>query len=66
MSFCCTTNTVKPDVRSGGSRMVQIQKVGVKLQTLKSEDKTTIRFDSGGIDAIVSFKIVKIIKLHQF
>ena len=41
----------------GGRRLVQIQKMGVKLQTLKSGGKTTIRFESGGMDAIVPVEL---------
>lgn len=53
MSFRPRTNTVKPGVKTEGNRLPHFQKVRVKLQTLKSEGKTTIGFESGGMDAIV-------------
>ena len=52
MPFSLQLTPLKPAVRSGGTQLIQIQKVGVKLQTLKSEGKTAIGFQSGGIDAI--------------
>ena len=40
MSFFLPLTLLKQDVRSGDTRLIQIQKVGVKLQTLKSGGKT--------------------------
>jgi hypothetical protein len=53
MSFSLQLTPLKLAVRSGGTRLLQIQKVRVKMQTLKSEGKTAIDFESGGIDAII-------------
>ena len=58
MFFSLQLTPLKPAVRSGGTQLLQIQKVGVNLQTLKSGGKTTIGFESGGIDAIVPFLYV--------
>ena len=52
MSFFLQLTPLKPAIRSGGTRLIQIQKVGVKLQTLKSEGKTAIGFESGGTHTI--------------
>lgn len=56
MSFRPRTNTVKPGVKTEGNRLPHFQKVRVKLQTLKSEGKTTVEVKSGGMDTIVPLK----------
>ncbi len=53
MSFSLQLTPLVVAVRNGGTWLLQIQKVGVKVQTLKSEGKTAIDFQSGGIDVII-------------
>jgi len=52
MSFSLQLTPLVVAVRNGGTWLLQIQKLGVKVQIVKSGGKTAIGFESGGTDAI--------------